>query len=63
MTPPTYRPALMIWDTAIRYQADISAGALKVPEQRVIADLLLLGVDEQGWKIALISDVSFRDLR
>jgi bacteriophage exclusion system BrxA-like protein len=38
----------------MRYRADITAGSLKVPESRVIADLLLRGVDEQGWKEALI---------
>jgi hypothetical protein len=46
----------MICETTIRYQADISAGALKVPETRVIAGLLLRGVDDRGWKRALISD-------
>ena len=46
----------MICETTLRYRADISAGALKVPETRVIADLLLRGVDEQGWKQALIRD-------
>ena len=37
----------------MQYRADITAGALKVPESRVIADLLLQGVDEAGWKDAL----------
>ena len=46
----------MICETTIRYRADISAGALKVPETRVIANLLLRGVDQQGWKRALITD-------
>lgn len=46
----------MICETTIRYRADISAGALKVPETRVIADLLLRGIDEEGWKRALISE-------
>lgn len=46
----------MLCETTIRYRADISAGALKVPETRVIAGLLLRGVDEQGWKRALISE-------
>jgi hypothetical protein len=32
------------------YKADITAGALKVPESRIIADLLLRGVDAEGWK-------------
>lgn len=38
----------------MRYRADITAGSLKVPESRVIADLLLRAVDEAGWKRALI---------
>ena len=37
----------------MRYRADITAGALKVPESRIIADLLLRGLDETGWKDAL----------
>ena len=38
----------------MRYKADITAGALKVPESRVIADLLLRGVDAEGWKDAIV---------
>jgi len=38
----------------IRYHADLTAGSLKVPESRVIADLLLRGVDEQAWKDAIV---------
>ncbi|MBI2878016.1 MAG: DUF1819 family protein, partial [Candidatus Tectomicrobia bacterium] len=38
----------------MRYKADITAGALKVPESRIIADLLLRGVEEEGWKEAMI---------
>jgi hypothetical protein len=37
----------------MRYRADITAGALKVPESRIIADLLLRGLDEMGWKEAV----------
>lgn len=37
----------------MRYRADITAGALKVAESRIIADLLLRGVDEEGWKEAI----------
>jgi len=37
----------------MRYRADITAGALKVPESRRIADLLLQGTNEMGWKEAL----------
>ena len=36
------------------YRADITAGALKVVESRVIADLLLRGADEESWKDAII---------
>ena len=38
----------------MRYKADITAGALKVPESRIIADLLLRGVDAEGWKDAIV---------
>jgi Putative inner membrane protein (DUF1819) len=38
----------------MRYKADITAGALKVPESRIIADLLLRGVDGDIWKDAII---------
>lgn len=37
-----------------RYKADITAGALKVPESRHIADLLLRQVDAEGWKDAIV---------
>jgi len=37
----------------MRYRADITAGALKVPESRIIADLLLRRLDETGWQEAL----------
>jgi len=37
----------------MRYRADITAGALKVPESRIIADLLLRSLDEMDWKEAL----------
>lgn len=47
---------LMLCGTTMRYSADISAGALKVPEARVIAGLFLRGIDEQGWKRALITE-------
>ena len=39
---------------AVHYKADITAGALKVPESRVIADLLLRGVDDEGWAEAIV---------
>jgi hypothetical protein len=37
----------------MRYKADITAGALKVSESRIIADLLLRAVDEAGWRKAI----------
>lgn len=39
----------------MRYRADITAGALKLPESRIIADLLLRGVDAEGWKNAIVT--------
>jgi hypothetical protein len=38
----------------VRYRADIIAGALMVPESRVIAGLLLRGVDEEAWTEAIV---------
>ena len=38
----------------MRYRADITAGSLKVPESRVIADLLIRGVDDQEWDAAIL---------
>lgn len=37
----------------MRYSADITAGALKLPESRHIADLLLRQVDAEGWADAI----------
>ncbi|MHB9007150.1 MAG: DUF1819 family protein [Limisphaerales bacterium] len=39
-----------------RYRADITAGALKIAESRVIADLLVRRVAEAGWKQAITKD-------
>ena len=39
----------------LRYAADITAGALKIPESRLIADLLLRQVDDEGWKDAIVT--------
>ena len=36
------------------YKADITAGALKVPESRVVAGLLLQKLDAQGWQDAVV---------
>jgi hypothetical protein len=38
------------------YRADITAGALKLPESRVIADLLLRQIDAEGWKDAIVTE-------
>jgi len=37
----------------MRYKADITAGSLKISESRIIADLLLKGIDETSWKEAI----------
>jgi len=39
----------------MRYKADITAGALKLPESRLIAGLLLQEVDAEGWKDAIVT--------
>jgi hypothetical protein len=39
----------------MRYKADITAGALKLPESRLIADLLLHQVDGEGWMDAILT--------
>jgi len=39
-----------------RYHADITAGALKVPESRIVADLLLQGCDDEAWAAAIHRD-------
>ena len=38
----------------MRYKADITAGSLKVSESKIIADLLLRGMDKQDWQAAII---------
>jgi hypothetical protein len=40
----------------VRYRADITAGALKVSESRIIADLLLQGLDHEGWTHAILEE-------
>jgi hypothetical protein len=39
----------------MRYKADITAGALKLPESRLVADLLLRKADAEGWKDAIVT--------
>lgn len=40
----------------MRYSADITAGSLKVPESRIIADLLLKSLDNKAWGEAIMRD-------
>ena len=40
----------------MRYKAELTAGSLKVPESRVVADLLLRGVDASGWRQAMFQE-------
>jgi hypothetical protein len=40
----------------LRYKADITAGSLKIAESRVVADLLLRGIDRDGWRKAIFED-------
>jgi hypothetical protein len=44
----------MIEVVEMRYKADIAAGALKLPESRIIAGLLLHELDAAGWKDAIV---------
>ncbi len=40
----------------MKYRADITAGALKVAESRVVAGLLLRGINSESWTKALFKD-------
>ena len=40
----------------MRYSSDITSGSLKVSESRIVADLLLQGVDTTGWQKAIVAD-------
>jgi len=46
----------MIQVVDIRYKADITVGSLKLPESRLIADLLLRQVNSQDWKTAIYTN-------
>ena len=51
-----FRSFLWTHDRAtMRYKADITAGSLKVSESRIIADLLLRGIDKRGWDEAVLA--------
>ncbi len=45
----------MIEVREVRYKAEITAGALKLPESRLITDLLLRQVDAAGWQEAILT--------
>jgi len=38
------------------YHADLTAGSLKLQESRIIADLLLRRIGEEGWKTAIVTE-------
>jgi BrxA len=40
----------------MRYKADITAGSLKVPESRIISDLLLRRIDQGEWKQVILKE-------
>jgi hypothetical protein len=50
------RKTLPRMDKERRYQANFTKGGLMVPESRIVADLLLQGVDAAGWKHAIEID-------
>lgn len=39
----------------MRYKANITVGSLKLPQSRLVADLLLRQVDADGWKDAIVT--------
>ena len=42
-------------DDPMRYKANITVGSLKLPESRLVADLLLRHIDPDGWKDAIVT--------
>lgn len=42
--------------TTRRYSANISAGSLKLPESRIVAGLLLKGIDPDTWHHAIVEE-------
>lgn len=43
-------------EAGMRYRADITAGSLKLPESRAVADLLLRGASEPDWRRAIYEE-------
>jgi hypothetical protein len=50
------RGALASSEAEMRYKADITVGALKLPESRLIADLLLSGANTDAWNDAIVTN-------
>ena len=50
------KPAFVTRMAEPRYRADLTAGALKLPESRIIADLLLRQLSDDEWKQAIHKD-------
>jgi hypothetical protein len=48
-------PEVINFVIEMRYKPDMTAGALKLTESRIVADLLLRKVDAQGWKDAIVT--------
>jgi hypothetical protein len=46
--PPKNKPGI--------YNTDLTAGSLKLPENRIVADLLLRNVGPEEWKLAIYSE-------
>jgi len=46
--PPKNKPGI--------YNTDLTAGSLKLPESRIVADLLLRNVGPEEWKLAIYSE-------
>ena len=56
MSPPRKRKNAASRESAVaRYKADITAGALKLPESRIIADLLLRKATADKWHEAIVT--------
>jgi hypothetical protein len=55
LNPPGSENCYEMSEAAHNYRADITAGALKLPETRVIADLLLSHIDPEGWNEAIVT--------
>ncbi len=48
--------SIQVKEDFLQYSADITAGALKVPESRVVAGLLLRGVTDREWRTAIYDE-------